>query len=68
MPPTDRDRQIDALLARYRKLLEQRLPAGHYRLFVSEADSTQMGAPKAEIDVSVGKETTLELELDPAPN
>jgi Uncharacterised protein family (UPF0236) len=32
MPPTDRDRQIDALLARYRKLLEQRLPTGPQRM------------------------------------
>lgn len=32
MPPTDRDRQIEALLARYRKLLEQRLPAGPQKI------------------------------------
>jgi hypothetical protein len=32
MPPADRDRQIDALLARYRKLLEQRLPTGPLRI------------------------------------
>src|SRR5689334_12341824 len=32
MPPPDRDRQIDALLARYRKLLEQRLPSGPQRI------------------------------------
>jgi uncharacterized protein UPF0236 len=32
MSPTDRDRQIDAMLARYRKLLEQRLPAGPLRI------------------------------------
>jgi hypothetical protein len=32
MPATDRDRQIEALLARYRKLLEQRLPSGPQRI------------------------------------
>src|SRR6186713_1102605 len=32
MPPHDRDHHIDALIARYRKLLEQRLPRGPQRI------------------------------------
>jgi hypothetical protein len=61
MPPTDRDRHIEALLARYRKLLEQRLPTGPQR--IDEIEQTV-----EEISQEMERELTRRILEEQAPS